>query len=546
VTPSPDQRRLLRSAAVVSAAVSFSRITGMAREMVMARLFGAGEIYDAFLLGMRIPNLARNLLAEGALSSAFVPLFTQYLKTKGRREAQELSDLVTTALVIVVGTLCAIGIWLSPQLVRLMAPGFAQVPGKFELAVLLTRIMFPFLLLVALAAQAMGLLNACDRYGVPASASAFFNIGSVVAGVALARVLRLPAIACMAIGILAGGMFQLAWQLPSIRRLGFSYRPRFDPRHAGLRRLGALMLPAFIGSAALQINLIVNTNLASQLTDSTGHILNGPVSWLSYAFRFLQLPLGVFGVALASATLPRISRSAAVRHIAEFRATLAQSIGMALFLTIPASVGLAVLGESMIGLIYQGGRFHQEDTRQTAVALACYSVGLAGYALTKILAPAFYALDDARTPMLVSIASVTVNLAAALALVRWAGMGTKGLALSVSLVALFSGAALFELLRRRLGGLEERRIASSAVRILASAAVMGVACRLLQTLLPAAPSRLRQIADVAVCLPAGMAVFYAVARALHIPELEAAIAACYTSVRNAPRPEVGDPPARDR
>jgi putative peptidoglycan lipid II flippase len=537
---------MLRSAAVVSAAVSFSRITGMVREMVMARLFGAGEVYDAFLLGMRIPNLTRNLFAEGALSSAFVPLFTQYLKTKGRREAQELSDLVTTALVVIVGALCAIGMWFSPQLVRVMAPGFAQVPGKFELAVLLTRIMFPFLLLVTLAAQAMGLLNACDRYGVPASASAMFNIGSVVAGMALARWLGLPAITSMAIGVLAGGIFQLVWQIPSVRRQGFTFRPRFDPHHAGLRRMGALMLPAFIGSAALQINLVVNTNLASGLRDASGHIINGPVSWLGYAFRFLQLPLGVFGVALASATLPRISRSAAARHLDEFRATMSQSIGMALFLTVPASVGLAILGESMIGLIYQGGRFQQEDTHQTAVALVFYSVGLAGYSLTKILAPAFYALDDARTPMVVSVASVVVNLGAAMALVRWAGMGHAGLALSVSLVALFSAAALFEMLRRRIGGLGGRRLAGSAVRIAAAAAVMGVACRLIEMLLPAAPSRLRQLTDVAICLPAGMAVFYAAARLLRIPELEAVRAACYTSVRNAPRPEVGDPTARDR
>jgi putative peptidoglycan lipid II flippase len=221
-------------------------------------------------------------------------------------------------------------------------------------------------------------------------------------------------------------------------------------------------------------------------------------------------------------------------------------VGTALFLTVPASVGLAVLGESMIGLIYQGGRFQQEDTHQTAVALLYYSVGLAGYSITKILAPAFYALGDGRTPMLISVASIAVNFGAALALVRWAGMGHAGLALSVSLVALFSAWALFELLRRRIGGLGGRRLASSAVRIVAAAAVMGAACKLLQMLLPSGPARLRQVADVALCLPAGVVVFYFAARVLRIPELEAVRAACYTSVRNAPRFEVGDPTARDR
>src|SRR3954470_1841750 len=200
----------------------------MIREMVMARLIGAGEIYDAFLLGMRIPNLARNLFAEGALSAAFVPIFTQYLKVRGKRDAQKLSDITATALIVVVGAVCAAGMLFAPQLVRMMAPGFEHVPGKFELAVRLTRVMFPFLLLIALAAQAMGLLNACDRYGVPATASIFFNIGSVIAGVALARTVSGSAIVCMAVGVLAGGALQLLWHLPSIRREGFHYHPRLD------------------------------------------------------------------------------------------------------------------------------------------------------------------------------------------------------------------------------------------------------------------------------------------------------------------------------
>jgi putative peptidoglycan lipid II flippase len=535
-----SDRGFLRSAGAVSAAVAVSRVTGMAREMIMARLFGAGEVYDAFLLGMRIPNLARNLFAEGALSAAFVPIFTQYLKTRGHNDAQRLSDLTATALALVVGAFCALGIVFTPELVRLMAPGFAGVPGKFELAVLLTRIMFPFLLLIALAAQAMGLLNASDRYGIPATASIFFNVGSVIAGVALMRLVSARPIVCMSVGVLVGGLFQLVWQFPEVRRVGFTYRPRVDLHDPGLRRISGLMGPAFLASAALQINTIVSTNFASRLTDSSGNILNGPVSWLGYAFRFLQLPLGVFGVAIASATLPRIARHAAVSRLDDFRAAISESIGTALLFTVPASVGLAILGESMIALIYQGGLFRPEDTRQTAVALACYSVGLAGYTLTKILAPAFYALDDARTPMLVSVGSMVVNLGLSWIFTDWAHLGHAGLALSISLIALLSAVALFELLRRRVGRIDGRRILSSAVRIVVASALMAAVC------LAARRLHLGHAANVLVSVPLGAAVFYFAASAMRVPELEAVRAACYTALRNAPRPEVGDPPARHR
>jgi putative peptidoglycan lipid II flippase len=305
------------------------------------------------------------------------------------------------------------------------------------------------------------------------------------------------------------------------------------------------MLPALLGNAAVQINVMVNTNFASSIADASGQPINGPVSWLGYAFRFMQLPLGLFGVAIASATLPAISRSAAAGRMEEFRATLTRSLGMVLLLTIPSSVGLAVLGESMIGAVYQWGRFHAFDTHQTAVALAWYSAGLAGYSATKVLAPAFYAMNDARTPMLVSAASIAVNLAGAYALVTVGGMGHAGLALSTSLVALSGAAILFALLRGRVPGLAVRRLGASAAKIVAAAAVMGLACRASSGLIhwAAGAGKLAQLADVAVSIPLGAAIFYAAARALKVEELEVIRAACYTALRNAPRPEVGDPPA---
>jgi putative peptidoglycan lipid II flippase len=519
---------VMRSAGVVSAAVFLSRISGLVREMIMARLFGAGQAYDAFLLGFRIPNLTRDLFAEGALSSAFVPVFTQYLATKGKAAAAELSNLVASALLLIVGIICVAGIVFSPQLVWLLASGFARVPGKFELAVTLTRIMFPFLLLVALSAQAMGILNALNQFGIPALASTWFNIGSVAFGLGfgytIGRWMGMSLVMSMAWGVVVGGAVQWLFQAPSLYRSGIPYRLRFNFAHPGLRNIMQLMGPAILGNAAVQINVLVNTNFASSITDASGHVINGPVSWLSYAFRFMQLPLGLFGVAIASATLPAISRSAALQQMDEFRATLSRSLGMVFLLTIPSSVGLAVLGPSMIGAVYQWGRFHASDTHQTAMALACYSLGLTGYAAIKILAPAFYALNDARTPMLVSLASILINLAAASSMVKLAGLGHLGLALSTSTVALFGSVALFLFLRKRIHRMHGRALGSSVAKILLASAVMGIACygssRAVLHWLGA--RKLGQLADLAVSIPLGGVVYYALCRAMRVTELDAA------------------------
>ena len=513
---------------MVSAAVALSRVTGLVREIVFARVFGAGIANDAFVLGFRIPNLTRDLFAEGALSSAFVPTFTRYLTTKGKAEAAHLSNLVATAQILIVGAVCLLGIIFSPALVTLLARKFAEVPGKFELAVSLTRIMFPFLLLVALAAQAMGVLNAVNRFGIPALASTFFNVGSVLFGLAagfwVAPHLGLEPIHGMAWGVVLGGALQLFCQTPSMRKEGFFFRPHLDWSHPGLREVFTLMLPAIVGNAAVQINVMVNTSFAAGITDEAGRVINGPVSWLNWAFRFMQLPLGLFGVAIGSATLPAISRSAAAGQMDEFRAQLSRSLGLVFLLTVPSSVGLAVLGESIVGAVYQGGRFGPHDTRQTAVALACYSVGLAGYSALKVLAPAFYALNDSRTPTLVSLVSIAVNYAAAAALVNVARLGHAGLALTTSLVALFGFAALFWRMRSRIGGIHGRALAASVAKIGLASAVMGAACAVSSHWLTVrlGTSSWASLADLVLSIPLGLLVFYAVARAMRVAELEAA------------------------
>jgi putative peptidoglycan lipid II flippase len=419
---------------------------------------------------------------------------------------------------------CALGLFFAPALVRLLASGFAADPAKFELAVTMTRVMFPFLLLVALAAQAMGVLNASNRFGVPAMASTFFNLGSVGFGLSIGFVLgpslRLSRIEGMAIGVVLGGALQLGWQLPSLHRLGFRFRPEVDWSDNGLRRILKLMGPAILGNAAVQVNVMVNTNFASNLGD-------GPVSWLNYAFRFMQLPLGLFGVALGSATLPSIARSAAEGRIDEFRETLSHSLAMVFLLTVPSSVGLVVLGKSIIGGIYQGGAFKVSDTEQTAVALSCFAIGLTGYAGIKIINPAFYALGDSRTPMLVSLGSIIVNYAAANLLIRGAGMGHAGLALSTSSVALFGFLVQFAVLRSRISGVHGRFLAAQLVKIsfgsmLMAAVVAGTSFGMERWL---GVSQIARLADLVVSLPVGLAVYYAACRALGVEGLDDAFQA---------------------
>ena len=533
---SSGQERLVRSAGVVSLAVFMSRIIGLVRESVMARLFGAGMTYDAFMLGFRIPNLTRDLFAEGALSSAFVPIFTEYLTTRSKQEAGRLVNLVGTALTVIVGAVCAAGIVFAPALVHLLAPGYAADPEKLQLAVTMTRVMFPFLLLVALAALVMGVLNANNKFGVPALASTFFNLGSVGFGIALGVFfgpsLHLTRIEGMAIGVVLGGALQLGWQIPSLYRLGYRLRPTFHWSDPGMVRILRLMVPAILGNAAVQINVMVNTNFASTIHDPiTG--LNGPVSWLSYAFRFMQLPLGLFGVAMASATLPSISRSAAAGRLDEFRQTLSHSLGMVFLLTLPSSIGLVVLGKPIIGAIYQSGRFHLYDTEQTARALSCYAIGLTGYAAIKILSPAFYALGDARTPMLVSLASILVNYAAASTMIRLAGLGHAGLALSTSAVALFGFLILFGILRARIGGIHGRALAAQLGKVAAASVAMAAAVALSSHFMAArlGVSQFARLADLAVSIPLGLGVYYGVCRWLGVSDIDMAVRAFTAPIR---------------
>jgi putative peptidoglycan lipid II flippase len=536
------ERSVARSAGIVSLAVMVSRVFGLVREMVFSRLFGTGFIVDAYQVGFRIPNLLRDLFAEGALSVAFVKVFTDYQVNVSEKEAWRLAALVFNGLAVVLSVIVIVGMVFAPYYVPFLAYGFS--PEKAALATTLTQIMFPFILLVALAAVAMGVLNTKGRFGVPASASTAFNIVSIVVGVALAywlsgggwnippdpsAVAELPAqwaIIGMAFGTLAGGLAQVAIQVPSLIKVGFRFKPILSFTDKGVRRVMRLMGPAIIGTSAVQIKVLVDTFMVSGI--------EGGNSWIPFAFRLMQFPIGVFGVAIGVASLPTLARLGSENKIDDFRKTLADSLGLVFLLTIPSACGLIVLSEPIIRLIYQGGAFTDSDTMMTAWALAAFSVGLAGYAAIKVLSPSFYALEDARTPMFVSLASIVFHVFFSYTLLTWfstvgvtperpSGYGHVGVALSTSIVAMINFFALIILMRRKIKRIEARKILRSFLKIAAASALMSavswfsysyVSTFYAQKTLPV------KLLEALVPVSLGAVTFFACARLLRVSELD--------------------------
>jgi putative peptidoglycan lipid II flippase len=519
-----------RNAGIISLAVMVSRVLGLVRDQVFAIFFGAGFHYDAFLTAFRIPNLLRDLFAEGALSSAFVTTFTQVLAKEGEKEARRLSNRVATLVIIIISIVSVIAWFETPAIVAALAPGFFAVPGKAELAIELTRIMIPFLLFIALAAQAMGILNAYGRFAVPAFASAFFNLGSIIGGLLLGfwlgPYIGFSSIAGMAYGTLIGGFLQFAVQWPSLRQVGFSYRPMLSLSDPGVRQIIGIMGPAVIGTAAVQINVFVNTNFASSIIDpATGAVVNGPVSWLNYAFRFMQFPIGVFGVAIATAALPQLSRESARADYEQFRRTIVHALTLVFVLCIPSAVGLAVLARPIIGLIFEHGRFSAFDTVQTGNALAAYAIGLAGYAAVKVLSPAFYAFGDARTPMLISLGSIAVNYVSNSLLV--VPFGHVGLAVSTSCVALVNFLLLGAFMRRKLGRIGGRELSMNALRVAAASAPMAAVAWGVNEAIPMLPlaGLALDLARVLVAIALAAITFYFACRWLKVAQVSEAASA---------------------
>lgn len=543
--PTTKQTSVARSAGIVSIAVMFSRVLGLVREVIFAHFFGAGFLYDAYVVAFRIPNVLRDLFAEGALSVAFVKVFTDYQINKGEKEAWRLASLVLNLLAVVMSVICIVGIIFSKQFIGLIADGFS--PEKAALATTLTQIMFPFIMLVALAALAMGVLNTKGVFGVPASASTVFNIVSIVVGLGVAYWLSgggwakstdrfiIPeasaqwAIIGMAIGTLIGGAAQFLMQIPSLIKVGFRFTPVLAFADEGVRKVMALMGPAIIGTSAVQINVLINTYFVSGIEGAQG--------WLSYSFRLMQLPIGLFGVAVGTAAIPVMSRLASEGKIREFRDTVSSSMNLVFLMTLPSACGLIILGEPIIRLIYARGAFKEGDVPMTAWALAGYSIGLTGYAAIKILSPAFYALNDAKTPMRIAIGSIFVNLLGSYFLREWLsnfgvtpdtphGYGHVGVALATSLVALVNFFALALILRGRIKRLNGRNIIFSFLKIAAASAVMSVAAYASYHALLGqygSATLMLRIVEAFVPIAAGAAAFVIAAKLMRVTELEQAV-----------------------
>ncbi len=447
---SPPRKR--RSAAMrVSLAVMGSRLLGVVREQVLAAMFDAGRHMDAFVAAFQIPNLLRDLFAEGALSTAFTTVFAKTAEKEGDASAWDLARLILSAMLLFLSLLCVAGILASPLLVNLTSYGFHAVPGKFEQTVLLTRILFPFILFVSLAALVMGMLNARFVFGIPAMAPMAFNLVSVAAGVVLACLFepqtdwRHPhftgrALPGLALGVLLGGAAQLAFQLPALGRQGFRFHWRLELRDPRLRAVWRLMWPAMIAASAVEVNVLVNGQFASGI--------DGARSWLSFAFRIVYFPIGMFGVAIATVLLPSVSRFEANQDRASFGLHVEEALRLCFFLAVPAAVGLFVLAPEIVRLLYQHGAFTPASTAHTAAALRAYAVGLAGYAGIKVLVPCFYALAKPHIPLRVNLIAVGLNLVLNGLLVLVFRLGHVGVASATAGVALANFAQLAFLLRR--------------------------------------------------------------------------------------------------
>lgn len=503
-----DEHQVLRALGSIGTATLASRVLGFVRDMVVALTFGAGGMTDAFVVAFRIPNILRRLLGEGALATAVIPVFSDYLVNRSREEFVRMLRAVLAAALLALSVATAAGLVAAPWILRVIAPGFLGDPGQASLTVLLTRVMFPYLFLVGLAALAMGVLNAHGRFFAAALGPALLNVGMIGMVLLLARRME-PPILALAIGVLVGGVAQLSAQLPSLRRCGLLVAPSLDLGHPALARVARLLLPAVFGLAAAQVGLFVNTLLASLLPA-------GSISFLYYADRVMELPLGLFGVALASASLPAMSRAAAAGDRRGVGATLSFALGLSFYVTVPATVGLVLLRTPIVRVLFERGQFTAADTIATAQALAWYAVGLVGFSGARIAAQAFYALHTPGIAVKLGMLSVAVNIVTAVSLMGSLGHGGLALASSVGGIVNFIG--LFWVARRRLGGVEVRGLGVSLGRTLVASSALAAWCLGCLWLWPAASARLVEVVWLVVAIGGGTVVFWTASAVLGAPE----------------------------
>ncbi|MDD5491863.1 MAG: murein biosynthesis integral membrane protein MurJ [bacterium] len=461
--------KITKSIGSVSGATLLSRILGYLRDMVVASRFGNGWAADTFYLAFRIPNLLRDLLGEGSLSSGFIPVFSECLVKKGKNEAASLYSACLGIMLVILSGVTLLGMVFAPAIVKLIAWGWWDKPEQLALAVTLTRIMFPFIAFISLSALAMGVLNSLQVFFIPAVAPMMLSIFEIAAVVWLVPLMKVP-VEGLAWGVLLGGLFQLLWQIPSLAKNGF-FNKLILQVTPEIKKIGILVIPVAVGSGVRQLNVLVDQVCASFLQD-------GSIMALYYANRLYQLPLALFGISVATVALPAMSQAAAKQDLPQLKQTFSLSLRMIMFTLVPSTIGLIILGQPIIKLLFEHGSFNTQGTALTAFALAFYSLGLVFFAGAKIGASAFYALQDTKTPVKIAIAAMVLNAILNIILMQFLNVG--GLALATSISAAFNMAALIYILRKRIGALGVRQIWASMQKVLLAGAAMGVVCYLAQ------------------------------------------------------------------
>jgi len=459
-----EHKNIAKAAGVVGGATLLSRVFGFVRDMVIAQFFGAGLATDAFFVAFRIPNLLRRLVGEGALTASFIPIYTEYINQRSKEECRELVNASFSILAVLLILLTGLGIVFSPWIVKAIAYGFSQEPEKFRLTVTLNRMMFPYIFFIGLVAWVMGILNSWKHFAAPALAPVFLNISIIFCVFILSGRLGEPVFS-LAIGVILGGVAQLLFQLPFMQRVGIIPRFFFSLSHPGVRRIGILMAPSVLGLAVTQLNVLVSTFLASYLPE-------GSVSYLYYADRLLEFPMGIFAIAIATAVLPTLSEYSAKKDMQGLKETLSFSLRLVFFVTLPAMVGLIVLRLPILNLLFQRGAFTAHSTQMTAQALFYYALGLVGFAGVRIIVPAFYSLQDTKTPVKVAFLALLAN--ASLGAILMVPLQHAGLALATSLAAGLNFTLLVILMRRKLGRMGADKIIHSFCKSLGASILMGV------------------------------------------------------------------------
>lgn len=456
--------KIARAAGIISIATLCSRILGYVKDMILAGYFGATGLSDTFFVAFRIPNLLRELFAEGSMSAAFIPVLTEYQTKHGDEEAKRLVRITFTFMLICVGTLSLAGIIFAPAIVTLIAPGFLSIPEKFSQTVTLTRVMFPFLLFISLAALAMGALNTKKIFFIPAFAPAMLNVALITIILIFMPVFSRP-IVVVAAGVTIGGLVQFVFQLPSFFRSGYDLTLSYGFRHPGLRKMALLVLPATIGMTVAQINIFVSTILASYLPQ-------GSITYLYYSMRLIHFPIGIFGVAMGMAALPSLSTHAATGDMKSLKEDFSFALRLLFFITVPSMAGLIALREPIINVLFQRGVFDYTATIATANALLFYSLSIWAVVGVRLVAATFYSLNDTRTPVKVAVMAMAVNILMSILLMG--PMKHSGLALANATASGVNFIFLFYFLRKRLGGIDARRIFISFSRVCCASVIMGV------------------------------------------------------------------------